>query len=495
LKNISRTCRELLNDPVAFSWRAGHVQLRTYQSPVIKAIVDSVRNKSGLSFVIIFSRQSGKNETQLALYTYLLTLFQRIGGDIIHVEPTFKPQTQTAMVRLEHRLNTNVLTIGKWRKKFGYVYSVGLARVVHLSGDESANVIGQTASLLLSVNEAQDIGLTKFDKEFNPMAASTNATRVFWGTEWTSNTLLAREEDAARQLQIKDGIQRVFFITADDVSAVLPAYRVFVENEIKIRGREHPLVKTQYFNERIDAQTGMFPPARQMLMLGSHNAQTTPLPGQMIAFLIDVAGQDEAVLDPNQLDNPARDFTSLKIIEIDPCTIPEFHLPTYRVLNRLSWHGQKHTTLHAQIKALAEIWNPRYIVIDATGVGEGLWSLLDLSFPDRCRPVKFTQTEKSTIGYQFISIVETGRYKEYSPMSIGFIQQCSKCRSEVQPGPLKTLKWGVPEHLRDETGQFIHDDDLVSSALCSILDREEWSIHSETTVIDNLDPLKIDRNY
>jgi len=495
MNKLSRTCRKLLRNPVAFTQSAGHIRLRPYQSPVVQAIVDSVRNRRGLSFVVIFSRQSGKNETQLALYIYLLTLFQRIGGEIIHVEPTFKPQTQIAMDRLNHRLAANVLTTGHWKKTHGYVYSIGLAHLVHLSGDKASNVVGQTAGLLLSVNEAQDISISKFDKEFNPMAASTNATRVFWGTEWTSDTLLAREEDAARQLQIKDGIQRVFFVTAEDVSKFLPEYGKFVDNEIRLRGREHPLVKTQYFNERIDVQASMFPSARIMLMHGKHKRQDQPEPGQMIAFLIDVAGQDETVLDPNQLDNPARDFTSMKIVAIDPCTIPEFNLPTYRVLNRLSWHGEKHTTLHAQIRALAETWNPRTIVIDATGVGEGLWSLLDLSLPGKCRPVKFSANEKSSIGYQFISIVETGRYKEYSPMDNTFILQCQKSRSEVHPGPLKTLSWGVPANLRDQTGQFIHDDDLVSSALCAILDREQWGIHQETIEIEGFDPIKIDKNF
>ena len=197
---LTRTCQELLQNPVAFSAQAGKVKLRNYQSPAISAIVNSIRNNKGLSFVVIFSRQSGKNETQLALYVYLMALFQNVGGDIIHVEPTFKPQTQTAMFRLQQRLNSNVLTMGKYKKSFGYVYSIGNARVLHMSGDQSANVVGQTAGLLLSVNEAQDINIVKFDKEFNPMASSTNATRVFWGTEWTSDTLIAREEDAARKL-------------------------------------------------------------------------------------------------------------------------------------------------------------------------------------------------------------------------------------------------------------------------------------------------------
>ena len=56
------------------------------------------------------------------------------------------------------------------------------------------------------------------------MAASTNATRVFWGTAWTSQTLLARELRSARQLEKLDGIRRAFVIDAERVAQDIPVY-------------------------------------------------------------------------------------------------------------------------------------------------------------------------------------------------------------------------------------------------------------------------------
>ena len=63
------------------------------------------------------------------------------------------------------------------------------------------------------------------------MAASTNATRVFWGTAWTSHTLLARELRLARSLQEQDGITRVFHITGDEVALEVPAYDAFLREQ------------------------------------------------------------------------------------------------------------------------------------------------------------------------------------------------------------------------------------------------------------------------
>ena len=100
------------------------------------------------------------------------------------------------------------------------------------------------------------------------MAASTNATKLFAGTRWTGNTLLEREYQQALEAEKKDGLRRVFFFTAADVSAVVPEYGKHVEAVIARLGRQHPLVKTQYFCETIEAQAGMFPAGRQALMKG-----------------------------------------------------------------------------------------------------------------------------------------------------------------------------------------------------------------------------------
>ena len=105
------------------------------------------------------------------------------------------------------------------------------------------------------------------------MTASTNATRVFWGTAWTSNTLLERERRIALQAQQRDGIQRLFYFTADDVRRLVPAYGLHVDRVIAEHGRNHPLVRSQYFCETIDAQSGMFTPARLALI----NADQIPI--------------------------------------------------------------------------------------------------------------------------------------------------------------------------------------------------------------------------
>ena len=109
----------------------------------------------------------------------------------------------------------------------------------------------------------------------------TPPQRVYWGTAWTSQTLLTREKRAAHEAQKEDGEQRVFEITAEEVGKEVPEYLSFVEAEIRKHGRNHPFVKTQYFCEEIDAECGMFPPARQALMRGDHAPLDTTEPGQL----------------------------------------------------------------------------------------------------------------------------------------------------------------------------------------------------------------------
>ena len=79
------------------------------------------------------------------------------------------------------------------------------------------------------------------------MAASTNATRGFFGTAWTRRTLLAREQRLAQEAEQRDGIQRLFRITAEQVAGEVLAYGEFVRAEIEKFGREHPLVRDPIF--------------------------------------------------------------------------------------------------------------------------------------------------------------------------------------------------------------------------------------------------------
>ena len=183
------------------------------------------------------------------------------------------------------------------------------------------------------------------------------------------------------------------------------------------------------------------------------------------------------------LANPSRDSAALSIAEIDTSTVETLNYPSYRIIHRVEWTGQNHLTIFGQLKTLAENWGPRYIVVDATGVGEGLWALLDKAFPNKVIPVKFTATVKSDIGYRFLAMINTGRYHDADPTPQVEAQYLA-CQSEVLPGPNKALRWGVPDGTRDPEGKLIHDDFILADALVTQLDDLDWSISSPTLFID-----------
>ena len=489
---------EIVRDGALFAECASGLRLRKYQTEVARAIVDSVIYQKGLTFVVVFPRQSGKNELQAQIETYLLTVLSQLDTEMVKASPTWKPQTINAMRRLERVLSRNLITRSRWVKESGYIYRFDNARIFFLSGGETANVVGATANTLLECDEAQDISVSKWDKDFAPMAASTNATRVFWGTAWTSRTLLARELRAAKEAQQRDGIRRVFHIDASHVSKEVPAYGKFVAEQVQKLGMNHPLVRTQYYSQEIDAEGGMFPDYRLRLMKGYHSFQDTPTPGCVYALTIDVAGEDEGRTTEDGsmgLANPGRDSTALTIFEVDLSTVsdPLIRAPVYKVVARVSWVGTKHTTLYSLLRSLIDLWRPRYVVVDSTGVGAGLASFLDKAAPNKVIPFLFTAKSKSDLGWKFLAVVETGRYREPVDSALKspiFWQQLMYCQSEVLEGPGKIMRWGVPDGTRDDlTGDLVHDDVLISAALCAVLDDQEWAVLGAPVVISKGDPL------
>ncbi len=343
-----------------------------------------------------------------------MTVLCHLDASIVVATPTFKPQTELSMQRLQSRLSRHVVLQSEWRRQSKNIFRIRGARTYFFSAHRSANVVGATASHLLVVNEAQDVTPTIYDKHFAPMAAANNATRLFSGTAWTDTTLLAREERYCRLQEEQDGIKRVFIVDGNEIAKVHAPYGEFLQAEIARLGPNNPIVVSQYLCREIDAQTGMFTPARLALMYESPSPNA-PLPLHLgrvgvgsgpiinpVAFLIDVAGQDEVMLNSNELGNPGRDSTTLSIVSIDLSTLATLQAPTYRIVHRRAWTGIRYLTVFGQLKALADIWKPQHIVIDATGVGEGLWTLLDKAFPTRVIPVKFTQQQKSEIGWRFL---------------------------------------------------------------------------------------------
>ncbi len=138
--------------------------------------------------------------------------------------------------------------------------------------------------------------------------------------------------------------------------------------------------------------------------------------------------------------------------------------------------------------------------MDATGVGEGLWAMLDKAFPGRVLPVKFSQQVKSEIGWRFLAIIETGRLRDCCPTDNlpgrSARAQYNACQAEILPGPARTLRWGVPEGARGPDSELVHDDILMADSLVAVLDRLDWSLRTELRTVETTDPLlAMERNF
>jgi hypothetical protein len=104
--NLAAATRLAFSDFEKFTRIILNVKARPYQLEPAAAILDSVFNQRGMTFVVEMSRQSGKNELSALIEAYLLTLYQRRGGAIVKASPTFKPQTVNSIRRLRDRLRS-----------------------------------------------------------------------------------------------------------------------------------------------------------------------------------------------------------------------------------------------------------------------------------------------------------------------------------------------------------------------------------------------------
>nr|MBC7245515.1 hypothetical protein [Chloroflexota bacterium] len=491
--NLVQVIKAFLSDIRLFSKVVVRRPLRSYQLEPAKAIVDSVINRKGLTFAVVMSRQAGKNELSAQLEAYLMNLFQQVrGASLVKASPTYKPQTINSKMRLRDCLDN------PWNREFlrgdeGYIVRLGWCRCFFFSAHPSANVVGATASVLLECDEAQDVDAEKWDKEFAPMGASTNVTTVFYGTMWTSRTLLARTIRRLQQQQQQDGVKRVFLVPWQEVAAIVPAYGEYVRKEMARLGANHPIIKTQYELQEIDEAGRLFTAERIARMRGTHSRLRHPHDGEMYALTVDVAGEDEDAErradEDVRAEHPRRDSTVVTVFRVDLNTLgdPLVGYPRYEVVNRYWWTGRKQAEVYAAIVDLVGQWKPSSLVVDATGIGAGLAGFLVKRLgsdkddpPGLVVPFEFTSVSKSELGWDFLAVIETGRYKEYTDDGAAdtaqFWREVAQCEYEVLPGPGKVMRWGV----RDAT---VHDDMLVSAALVAVLDKLEWREEVEGEVI------------
>ncbi|MEE9203067.1 MAG: hypothetical protein V3U31_07735, partial [Dehalococcoidia bacterium] len=437
------------------------IALRPYQVEIGRAVMDSVLGGKGFTFTVEIARQGGKNELSVHLELLLLTMSLAGGGTIVKAAPTFRPQTLISQRRLMERLDQAGFA-GFWKKEHGQAIRLGRARALFLSADRSASVVGNTASLLLEVDEAQDVDADKFNKDFRPMAAATNATTVLYGTAWDDASLLEEVKRRNLELEAGDGVRRHFEYPWQEVARHNPHYLSFVEGERQRLGEEHPLFLTQYCLRPVSGGGGFLSPGQLAQLQGDHPRQHRPSPGVVYVAGVDLAGeaeegQDELVREQQ----PRRDSTVVTVAALD-FSHPVLGEPSIFIMEHCWWTGRPHPELYAALAdVLRVVWGCRRVVVDATGVGAGVASFLARSLgPGVAVPFTFTAPAKSHLGFDLLSAVNSGRLKMYaadgSPECGEFWQEAGQARCNYRSG--RNLNFFV-EPSRG------HDDFLISLAL------------------------------
>ena len=238
---LYQVTRRLFSDITPFSNLVLRRPLRPYQIEPLRAILNSVLSRRGLEFLLIFPRQSGKNEAVAQLLVYLLNLLQRHGGNIVYAATG--DGVGLGIQRLEQRLD-NPWNARKWRVRARPDRRIlGRAAVIFLSSHPNAFARGQTAHHLLVIDETQDQVASHIEAVFTPMRAARNAIALYIGTVKTTHDFLWQKE--LEREQVRDGIQRVYMIQPDTVCHQNPDYRRFLDAQVRRYGRHHPIVASE----------------------------------------------------------------------------------------------------------------------------------------------------------------------------------------------------------------------------------------------------------
>jgi Terminase RNaseH-like domain len=433
--------------------------LRWYQREAARAILDSVLRERGLSFSVEVARQGGKNELSARVELYLLLAYFNESVTSIKAAPTFDPQCVISRSRLWDRLRDARLQ--RWAVREGAnTVRLGRARQMFLSAERGSSIVGHTASLLLEIDEAQDVDIEKFDKELQPMTASTGATTVFYGTAWDDANLLERAKHTHLAAERRDGVRRHFEYDWQDVAGVIPAYGQHVAKERERLGPEHPLFLTQYCLRTLPGAGRLLGTNQLSLLQGAHRAQDGPIAGETYVAGLDVGGEDT---NGTWNSSPSRvldhDATVLTIARLLP-PADQTTEGAIEVVRHYGWSGAPHTALYASLVAVLQEWRVRRLAVDATGIGEPVAAFLAAGLgKSRVQARKLTAEAKSSLGYGLLEAINSGRLRLYAGAESELVEcrrQLERCRAVYRAN--QSLSF----HVDASDG---HDDYVISLAL------------------------------
>ena len=419
--------------------------LRGYQARTFLALARGIESRRGATFTVLFPRQAGKNEVSATLVAFLLLANAARGGSVVVCAPTLHPQAAISQQRTLRALaNVAHLLPAAVRPRVSeQTIRLGNASATFLSASPEAHVAGHTASLALIADEAQEIDADWFDRQFRPMAASTGAPTVLFGTPWDGDTLLDRAVARNRELDAnaRPGEPRLHHeVHWPEVAAANPAYGDYVRAERARLGASQPLFLTQYALQTVADASRLFSAEDLAALQGAHPREDTPGDGARYVAGLDLGGEgrdsDRSVL-----------------------TIARAGGDAIEVVEHVAWQGTPMRDIGAAVELLAHHWRIERLVVDATGIGQPLARELERALGDRVEAFIFTGPSKSELGYALLAATRGGRLRLYADDTSAEARACraelAACRARFS-GP--ALRWSAPPGS--------HDDFVVSLALC-----------------------------
>lgn len=367
--------------------------LRGKQIEIINRVEHHVAAHEGGVMTVKLPRQTGKNEVSAILQRRHLLMRQNYPSYAcwIRTAPTHKPQIVNSKKRLREVMGIGdkkviqypLFANRKLVSEEGYIWKVGMAAIEFLSSGPHSNVVGATASTCLDMDEAHKVIKEKFDEDFMPFTADTNAATVLWGVGGNGLDTLQHYSD----LNKSDG--------RDDLNICIPCeywmdihepYRLHVETRIKALGINHPIIRTQYYLESI-AALGRFLEPRHIknLFSGTHYRHSVPRHDANYEILVDIAAANED-FDPKEamkgIEDVKTDSTAIIIYEVTNDIGPNGLFPIILIRNIIWLTGTSLENDEGLIEQAIIEWKANKVTIDAIGVGRQIAESMVEKFGD-----------------------------------------------------------------------------------------------------------------
>jgi hypothetical protein len=377
-------------------WESAHVSKRPLRGPqaeIVKRVEQFVTAHEGGVMTILSSRQTGKNETGAILQRRHLwrRQYASLPSIWIRTAPTYKPQIVNSKKRLREilaldakkRIRHPLFNGQKLIQEEGYIWRLGNASVEFVSSGPQANVVGATASECLDMDEAHKVDKAKFDEDFAPFTASTNAATLLWGV--AANGLDTIE--AYRKLNIEAGRPDLnLYFPCEIWREFVPTYAAHLDDRISKLGWDHPIIKTQYRLIPVAAEGRFLQPNHlRTLFSGDHERVQRPRHGVRYELMIDIAAGNEDFnpdADFEGEEDTKTDSTVIWVYEVSPILSTNGVFPIVRLVNLHWFTGVPLPKQEGEIKSLIEFWNPEKVTIDAVGVGRQIAEAMAEIFGD-----------------------------------------------------------------------------------------------------------------